>query len=89
MDPVLTTDTFCFDGFGKLLLLQITPVFGEGDGRLLRNDSILLPLRTSARRSVKYVRCHSLVQKAHDLQVSFFINQSTQGSKMINSCLKK
>lgn len=31
MYVVLITNTFCFDGCGKLQRLQTTPIFGKGD----------------------------------------------------------
>lgn len=46
-----------------------------------RTTLFFLPPWTSALCSVKYVGLHSLVQKAHDLQVSFFTNQGTLGSR--------
>lgn len=87
MYTVLITGTFCFDGFGKLQLLQTTPIFGEGDCWLLLSQLFLF--RCTYLLSVRQFSGTSFLcpesmwsPSAHSL------NRGVLGSKMVNGSLK-
>lgn len=89
MYTVLITHTFCLDGFRKLELLKPHLYLVKETVDFFRTTLFFLSTLDICLVFSKNVRLYSLAQKAHDLHVSFFINQGTLESKMINSSREK